>query len=152
MKKILSSLVALCMIVGLTACGQKGQTVVYRSEQEENGLSMVDTMTLEARGDKVQTITEVIELDMSQFDEEQQTLLVSAYDELVEQYKSVEGVDCTNTAEDGAYTIHITIDATSDAIAQLAEIGLLEVDGNTEGISLQKTGDSLTANGYTLVD
>ena len=83
MKKIVSSLLVLCMALALTACGGKEQTLVLRSEQEQNGLTMVDTMTLEAKGDKIQKMKEVIELDMSSFDETQQTTLVAVYDEMV---------------------------------------------------------------------
>ncbi len=38
MKKIVSSLLVLCMALALTACGGKEQTLVLRSEQEQNGL------------------------------------------------------------------------------------------------------------------
>ena len=81
MKKILSVVMVLCMTLALTACGGKEQTVSYRSEQEQSGLKMVDTMTLNAKGDKVVKITESIEMDMSGFDEatqEQMTVMGAA--------------------------------------------------------------------------
>ena len=70
-------------------------------------------------------------------------------DSLVESYQAVDGVECTGSAVDGVYTIAITIDTTGDAVSKLAEQGLLQVDGGTNGISLEKTGEALEAGGYT---
>ncbi len=75
--------------------------------------------------------------------------MTEAYDSLVESYQAVDGVECTGSAADGVYTIAITIDTTGDAVSKLAEQGLLQVDGGTNGISLEKTGEALEAGGYT---
>ena len=153
MKKIVSSLLVLCMAFALTACGGKEQTVVLRSEQEQSGLSMVDTMTLDAKGDKIQKMTEVIELDMSAFDATQQTTLIAVYDEMVDSYNSVEGVTATGESGDGTYTINVTIDTTGDAVSQLADQGLLQITGNANGaLSLKATQEALTAGGYSVVE
>ena len=69
----------------------------------------------------------------------------------MEQYQSIEGVEGSGEITDGIYTMHIVIDATGDAVSELAGQGLLEVDGDTNGISLQKTMDSLESNGYEKV-
>ena len=106
-------------------------------------------MKLDAKGDLVQQMDETITLDMAAFDEDTQTLMTKSYDALVESYQAVEGVECTGTVADSVYTIQITIDTTGDAVSELADQGLLKVDGDTNGISLEKTGESLTANGYT---
>ena len=152
MKKIVSVVMVLCMTLALAACGGKEQTVSYQMEQEESGLKMVDTMTLDAKGDKVVKITEKIEMDMSGFDEATQDQMVVTYDALVEQYAAVEGVECTGSAGTGAYTITITIDATGDAVETLASQGLLEIEGNGSKLSLKATGESLEAGGYTKVE
>ena len=47
---------------------------------------MSDTMTLDAKGDKVVKITEVIDVDMSGFDEATQGQMTTTYDAMVEQY------------------------------------------------------------------
>ena len=151
MKKIVSVVMVLCMTLALAACGGKEQTVSYQMEQEESGLKMVDTMTLDAKGDKVVKITEKIEMDMSGFDEATQDQMVVTYDALVEQYAAVEGVECTGSAGTGAYTITITIDATGDAVETLASQGLLEIEGNGSKLSLKATGESLEAGGYSKV-
>ncbi|NBK93397.1 DUF1307 domain-containing protein [bacterium 1XD21-13] len=152
MKKIVSVVMVLCMTLALAACGGKEQTVSYQMEQEESGLKMVDTMTLDAKGDKVVKITEKIEMDMSGFDEATQDQMVVTYDALVEQYAAVEGVECTGSAGTGAYTITITIDATGDAVETLASQGLLEIEGNGSKLSLKATGESLEAGGYSKVE
>ena len=152
MKKIVSVVMILCMTLALAACGGKEQTVSYRSEQEQSGLKMVDTMTLDAKGDKVVKITEVIEMDMTSFDEATQEQMNAAYDALAEQYAAVEGVECTGTAGSGTYTISITIDATGDAVETLAEQQLLQIEGNGSKLSLKATGEALEAGGYSKVE
>ncbi|MCI8861257.1 MAG: DUF1307 domain-containing protein [Lachnospiraceae bacterium] len=152
MKKIVSVVMVLCMTLALAACGGKEQTVSYRSEQEQGGQKLVDTMTLEAKGDKIVKITESIEVDMSEFDEATQEQAAAIYDALVEQYAAVEGVECTGSAGTGTYTISITIDATGDAVEKLAEQDLLAIEGNGSKLSLKATGESLEAGGYTKVE
>ena len=151
MKKVISMLTVFCLVLSLTACGSKMQSVTYCSKTEESGLKMTDTMTMEAKGDSVQSITEEIEMDLTGFDEETQKVICGVYDELVEQYQSIEGVEGSGEITDGIYTMHIVIDATGDAVSELAGQGLLEVDGDTNWISLQKTMDSLESNGYEKV-
>ena len=151
-KKTFSAAMVGTMVLSLAACGGKEQTVSYRSEQEQGGQKLVDTMTLEAKGDKIVKITESIEVDMSEFDEATQEQAAAIYDALVEQYAAVEGVECTGSAGTGTYTISITIDATGDAVEKLAEQDLLAIEGNGSKLSLKATGESLEAGGYTKVE
>lgn len=152
MKKLVSLITVFCMVLALSSCAEKVQSVTYRSETEQDGLKMTDTMTLDAKGDTVEAITETIEMDLSAFDEQTRQAICSIYDELVVQYRTIEGVEGSGETKEGTYIMHISIDATGDAVSELAEQGLLEVDGNTNGISLKKTGESLEANGFTLVE
>ena len=147
MKKIITSLVILAAAVSLTACGGKEQSVTYTMESDLNGVIMTDTMVLDAKGDRVQQMTEIVEVDTTT-----QSLLVEQYDAIVETYNSVEGVECTSETGEGTYSITIVIDATGDAISELASLGLLQVEGGTDGISLEGTGEALTQSGYTLVE
>lgn len=127
------------------------QTVSYIMETESNGLKMIDTMTLSATGDAVQMMTEVIELDLSEFDEDTQIALVEVYSDIVDQYNSVEGVECSAESDEDRYTITINIDATGDAVSQLVDLGLLQVEGNMDSLSLSGTGDALEASGYRMI-
>ena len=101
MKKLTALTMTLVMAVSLAACGGKAQSVTYTMEQDNEGLKMTDTMTLNAKGDKVQKMEETIALDMTGFDDDTQTLMTEAYDSLVESYQAVDGVECTGSAADG---------------------------------------------------
>lgn len=148
MRHVAAGLLALGMAFALTACGGKDQTVTYRMETEQNGLKMEDTMTLEAKGDKVQKMSEVIKVDTSSLEAEQREQINTAYDQLVEQYKAVDGVECTGDNTDTSYTIKIDIDATGNAVQDLSNQGLLQVNGNAGSISLKATCSSLETAGY----
>ena len=149
-RKIISGLAVLTMALALTACGGKEQSATYVMESDLNGVIMTDTMTLDAKGDVVQQMTETVELDMAGVDETTQSMLVEQYDMVVDAYNAVEGVECTSQSAEGTYSITIVIDATGDAVSELAAQGLLQVEGNTDGISLEATEEALTAGGYTL--
>ena len=148
MKRVVAGLLALGMAFALTACGGKEQTVTYRMETEQSGLKMEDTMTLTAKGDLVQKMSEVIKVDTSSFEDEQREQINTAYDQLVEQYKAVDGVECTGAKTDTSYTITIDIDATGNAVENLSKQGLLQVSGNAGKISLKATCSSLETVGY----
>ncbi len=127
-------------------------TVTYYMEQEDSGLRLSDTMTLTANGDRVERIFEVIEVDISSFEDDTKGQLQSVYDEMVGQYNSVEGVECTGEASDTSYTMKINIDATGNAVRELSDMGLLEVSGDANGISLEATRESLESGGYIKVE
>lgn len=148
MRRVVAGLLALGMVFALTACGGKEQTVTYRMETEQNGLKMEDTMTLSAKGDTVQKISEVVKVDTSTLQDEQKEQINTLYDQMVELYKAVDGVECTGEKTDTSYTITIDIDATGNAVKELSEQGLLQVDGNANRISLKVTGTSLESAGY----
>lgn len=148
MRRVVAGLLALGMVFALTACGGKEQTVTYRMETEQNGLKMEDTMTLSAKGDTVQKISEVVKVDTSTLQDEQKEQINTLYDQMVELYKAVDGVECTGEKSDTSYTITIDIDATGNAVKELSEQGLLQVDGNANRISLKVTGSSLESAGY----
>ncbi|MCI8851904.1 MAG: DUF1307 domain-containing protein [Lachnospiraceae bacterium] len=149
MKKLVSGILISCMALALVACG-KEQSATYRSTQDVSGMVITDTMTLDAKGDKVQKMSETIEVDLTAFDDSQYEEVAALYDEMVEQYKSVEGVECTGTSADKVYTISVTVDTTGDAVSELVELGLLSIEGPgaSKGISLKKTGEALVASGY----
>lgn len=52
MKKLTALTMTLVMAVSLAACGGKAQSVTYTMEQDNEGLKMTDTMTLNAKGDQ----------------------------------------------------------------------------------------------------
>lgn len=152
MRRVVAGLLALGMVFALTACGGKEQTVTYRLETEQNGLKMEDTMTLTAKGDTVQKMSEVVKVDTSTLEDEQKEVINTLYDQMVEKYKAVDGVECKGEKTDTSYTITIDIDATGNAVKELSKEGLLQVDGNADRISLKITGTSLESAGYKKVE
>lgn len=153
MKKFKTAAALLCAAMFLTACGGKEQSATYQMVAEQGGITMTDTMTLNAKGDVIQGITEVIEMDMSSFDDDTYDMMGEYYEELVKMYQAIDGVECTSEEEGKVYTMTVTIDATTDAISELANQGLMEIDGDSEGkISLKASGESLTANGFEKVE
>ena len=64
MKKLISALLVVSMILLLASCGStEPTTATYRTEMEQNGLVMVDTMTIDAKGDSIEKMTEIIEME-----------------------------------------------------------------------------------------
>jgi len=151
-RKVVVGMLALVMAFAMTACGGKEQSVTYRMVQEESGLAITDEITLEAKGDVVQKMIEKIEVDTSVLDATQKEQIVAIYGEVVAMYQAVEGVECTGVAGDNNYTMDIVIDATGSAVEELTELGLLELDGMGNGISLKASQAGFEASGYTIVE
>lgn len=151
MKKFAGVLAAMTLALALTACA-KSQSATYTMESTDDttGLTMTDTMVLEAKGDKVQNVNETINVDASSYDEDTQTVLATAFDEMVAAYQAVDGVTASGEMTDGVYVITIAIDATGDAVSELADQGLLELNGEGEGLSFAASCEALENNGYTL--
>ena len=92
-------------------------------------------------------------MDFSAFDDATIEQFYITYDALVEQYNSVEGVECTSEPGDKSYTMTVVIDATGDAVGTLAEMGLLAVEGNADGVlSLKATEEALLNSGFEKVE
>ena len=153
MKRVIVGLMALGMAFTMTACGGKEQTVTYRNETETSGIKTTDTMTFTAKGDIVEKLTEVIEFDISSFDDATKEQFNSTYEELVAQYNDIEGVNCTMTAGDDTITFNIDVDTTGDAVNELTEKNLLAMEGGGSGkISLKASAASLESTGYEKVE
>lgn len=154
MKKLLAITMSLVLSLGLlTGCGVKEQSATLTSLTEERGLSMVDTITVDAEGDKIVKMTETIELDMSIFSEEEQAMFVEIYDAMFTEAAAIEGVECTSEVADGIYNMTLVADTSGNAVAELSEIGLLQIDGDSEGaLSFDETVEALQASGYTLAE
>lgn len=153
MKKLKVGAALLCSVLFLSACGGKEQSATYQMVSEASGIEMTDTMTLNAKGDTIQNVTEVIELDMSSFDDDTYELMSSYYEELIAMYQAIDGVDCTAEDADKIYTITISIDANTDAISELSDQGLMEIEGDSDGkFSLKASGEALEASGFEKVE
>lgn len=155
MKQTVAILLVIVMALSLAACGGSESTVMLRGDMtnEMGGIPTTDTWTLTAKGDIIQSIKEVFELDLSEYDDETRDMLVSSFDSLIlEPAKGIEGVTCTGRMDGTTYIVEITVDCTGDAVKEAAEVGILEVDGSTDAISLKQTQSSLEGQGYEVVE
>lgn len=130
------------------------ETVSYCILQEESGIQMLDTMTLTATDDVVERIYETIDIDISTLDEETKAQIFDVYDTMIVSYQAIKGVSCGRVinSEQTTYTIRIDIDATGNAVKELSDAGLLEIDGDADRISLSVTAAALESSGYTKTD
>ena len=151
MKKVFGALMAAVLAVMLVACGAKTQTATYSLETEQSGIQMKETMTLEAEGDKIVKITDKLEMDFAAFDDSTIEQLKGAYDEIVEQCNSVEGANCKSDFSGSTYTMTLTVDVKSGAANELSDLGLLQVTGDSDSLSLKATEEGLAGNGYVKV-
>lgn len=127
------------------------QTVTYYKETEEEGLRMKETMTMQAYNDVVYFIKNVIEMDLWAFDSETQSALRESFDELVEQYRAVEGVTCTKEDKEDIYILLVEFEVTEDVIKELTEQELFEFEGEGD-ISLEDSAKSLEEDGYMKIE
>lgn len=153
MKRIVVAVLAIMMMLSLAACGAE-KTVVLRGDMSaQMGVPSTDTWTLTAKGDTIQTMNEVVEIDLSSYDEATQNLMVSSLDSMIlEPAKGIDGVTCTSKVNNGVYTVEMTIDCTGDAVKKAADAGLISVDGNADRLSLKQTQSSLTSQGFVVVE
>lgn len=152
-KKKISCMLAVLLVLSLSACGGREKSAAYTMETElESGVKMTDTLTLNAKGDTVQQITEVVKLDMTGLNTVEQEEVAERSDTIAEQYRAVEGVECTTENADGVYSMTIVIPVSEDTVSKLAEQNLLTITGGTGEISMKSTEESLLENNYTLVE
>lgn len=156
MKQISTLFAAIVMALSLAACGGGAEkTVVLRGDVTDDmgGIPTTDTWTLTAKGDIVQTLKEVFELDLSEYDDETREYFTSLLDSLIlEPAKDIEGVTATSRMTGTTYVVEMTIDCTGNAVKEAVAADLLEVDGNADFISLKQTQASLEQQGYEVVE
>lgn len=149
LKKFISLLMLLTMVMMLSACGGE-KVVTYYNKLEQEGVIIEEWMTLHAKGDKVERIADTLIVNYSTLDAEIQQAMVGVYDEMVGMYQKIEGVECTGEPEEGQYTIFFTFETKKEILDALAANGLFEVEEGTEVISLKATEAKLTQDGYVV--
>ena len=144
-------------VLSLMTAGCGGAKAVTTADfelvEELNGVTMTDSVTLEAEDDVLVGMTEVFVYDMTGTDEDSQDEIAALYDGLVSDYQTVEGVVCNGSVSGEVYTISLDIEMESDTVDTLSELGLLGVLGVDGGdISYEMTKERMIENGYTLLD
>ena len=155
-RQISAFFLAIVMALSLAACGASETTVVLRGDltKEMDGIPSTDTWTLTAKGDVIQTMKEVVEYDLSDYDDETRALFTSTFESLIMgPAKEIDGLTCTSQMTDGVYSIELTVDCTGDAVKKAAAAGILAVDDNdADFYSLKRTQSSLEQQGYKVVE
>ncbi len=147
MRKLLCISVSILMLLAMTACGGKEQTVVLTFNQD--GVEM--EFQMDAKGDIVQTITQTSVLDCSAYEQEQIDAIIESTEEYSATYEEYDGVTYTVTTEGTDIIEKIVIDTTdSDNLEELSEAQLLPIDGSAEKISVKKTVEALEAEGWVV--
>ena len=153
MKKIAVILLVVAMVLALTACGAES-TVVLRGDMTDDmgGIPATDTWTLNAKGDVVKSLTEVFELDLSDYDKETRDYFVALFEEYyLEPSEGIDGVECVSRMDGNALILELTVECKGDTVKKAVEARLLEVDGGTDVISLKETRSALEKQGYEVV-
>lgn len=153
-KQMTAFFLVIVLALSLAACGSSETTVVLQGDMTDatGGIPATDTWTLTAKGDIVQTVKEVYEMDFSDFDQETIDLAVSMFDSMIlEPAQGIKGVSCTSKMNGSTYVITLTIECKGNTIKEAANAGILSVDGSADAISLKQTQASLEQQGYKVV-
>lgn len=155
-KKVLCLGLAAFMGLSMTACSgakdvitevipDETATLVYNADGVEISFAM------EADADIVHTITQVSTMDLSLYTEDQAAMVEESLASYSEVYAEYESVTYSYTVEESVVEETIVFDVSNkDELKKLSESGLLPVDGNASFISMDKTIESLTSQGWTL--
>lgn len=154
-RKIATILLAVGMILSLAACGGTEKTLTMRGDASDQlgGIPSTDTWIMTAKNDVIQTIKEVMEIDLSEYDEEtKETISSTVGNLLMETAQGIEGVTCVDRTEGNTYIVELTIDCNADTLKEVTDTGLLTLENDAERISLKQTQTSLEAQGYEVVE
>lgn len=146
MKRIMCVVLAALTVFAMTACGGgKEQTAVLTLEQ--NGVTMEYKM--DAKGDSIQKITQTSTIDCTGYSAEDIAMVEASIAEYAAIYEAYEGVTYKTESTDTTFNEIIELDVSDDELVQsLSEAGLLPIEGDGSNLSLEKTIENLTAQGW----
>ena len=150
-KKILSLMLAVCVVLGLSACGGEEEVEdALVCTMEQSGMTF--TMRMDAKGDTVTNVEQETVISTEGFTEDQIQQLRAAIEEAAAAYEAIEGTEYTTEEGDGEIREVITIPvADEEVLKAVIEQGLLPVDGDdVSEISLEQTRESLEASGWKI--
>lgn len=150
-KKILSLMLAVCVVLGLSACGGEEEVEdALVCTMEQSGMTF--TMRMDAKGDTVTNVEQETVVSTDGFTEDQIQQLRAAIEEAAAAYEAIEGTEYTTEEGDGEIREVISIPvADEEVLKAVIEQGLLPVEGDdVSKISLEQTRESLEASGWTV--
>lgn len=150
MKRIMSSVLAVCVIFSLTACGigQKEKKDAAVCTIEQNGVAM--EMTFDVKGDTITKIKQSSTIGTEGYTEEQIALVKEAIAQAEATYKEIEGAEYSIEETDTEITEKISFSVEGDTLKEVVDKGLLPVQGEAERLSLKKTMEALEDAGWTV--
>lgn len=150
MKKIICVFIASILVFAMTACGGSKEPQSATLKLSVDGVTI--SYQLDAKGDIVQTMTQVSTLEKAAFTYADVDSFEASFAEYQVIYDAIEGVTYSTESTDTELIETIVMDVSdSDTLQALIDQGLLPVEGNTKRISLSSTVESLEAQGWTIV-
>lgn len=147
MKRLMCFGLVLLMMVAMTACGSKEQTKFLTFEA--NGVTM--EYKIDAKGDTITKLTQTSSIDGSAYTEDVLATIVAAMDEYASVYAEYQGVSYITETVGTTINETIIIDVSdAELVSSLSDAGLLPIQGDSSKLSLEKTIDNLTAQGWIL--
>lgn len=148
MKRVISLCLVVAMVLAFAGCGSaepQSATLLYEAD------GVLIEYCLDALGDKCQTLTQTSYIDCADYTDEEMQLMEDALVEYADIYAQYEGVTYSTETEGTVIKEIIVLDISSAELVQsLSEAGLLPITGSAEYISLKKTVEGLTEQGWEL--
>ena len=149
MKKIITVILAGLLLFSMTACNKSDpQTVTLTIEDS----GILGEYTIQADGDKINTVTLITTMDCTGYSEEQLALIEESMNEYRAVYEDIDGVVYDVGITDSVMIESLTLDTTKeDAVKELSDLGLLPFD-TEDDLSLEKTVEYLEEQGWSTAE
>lgn len=149
MKKIMSFLFAVILLVSLTACNQ-AKTTTVTLHIEDSGI--LGQYVLEAEDNVVQKITQTTTMDCTGFVEEQFAIIEESIANYKAIYAAIDGVTYDVEVTETSMVETMIVDATNqETLKALSEQGLMPMEEG-DYIALDKTVESMCAEGWVVAE
>lgn len=148
MKKLVNVLLVLCLVLGLTACGEKETKAAATCTLEQN--NVVIKMIFDAKGDEITKITQETVVDIEGYSEDDVQILEDSIKNAGEAFEAIDGVEYSTENSDNKITEKIVIPTDKDTLQAVVKAGLLPVDNEeVTKLSLEDTVNNLEEAGWT---
>ena len=157
MKKILKLLLSVSLVLALTGCATQ-QTATYQRIIDLEYGTATDTQTIDATGNKVIRLKEVIEVKFSDsLSAMEKSIYIMEMENNFKKLKdkNLEGVSIDYLRDGDIFKVNVDINTTSCDLKQLSDIGLFTGNKTPEDgdkLSFKVSSKILEENGYTLVE
>lgn len=157
MKKILKLLLSVSLVLALTGCATQ-QTATYQKIIDWEDATATDTHTIDATGNKVIRVKEVVEVEFSDsLSAMEKSIYIMEMENTFKQIKdkNLEGVSIDYLRDGDIFKVTLDINTTSCDLKQLSDLELYTGNKTPEDgdkVSFKGSCKILEENGYTLVE